>query len=414
MLKELKNLAFKSSKTLFSKGLFGYDSRLVNYVEIVTKYQRIFRSGEDMKVKFNRSALQDALGLVTSIVPSRTPKPILQCLKLTAEKDAVSLCATDMEIGITFRLGQVEVVQEGQAVLPAVKLASIVRESVDEVVEIEAVEATIHIKGADSHFTIYGHDAAQYPAVPGFDGNADFQISLETLQEGIELSVFAAAKESTRYALNGVLWEVKGKKLTLVATDGRRLAKEVVNLEAAAAATLSKERIIVPAKTMYLLDKIGGDKGAKVSVKLVNNQIVFASEQVVISSNLVEGNFPKYEDIIPCDNDKKISLSTGATLSAVRRAALLANEDSKGVKLSVEKGKLVFSSRAPETGDAQIEMSIDYTGKPIEIGFNPQFLVDVLRVIKSDQFDLELGDADRPGVIKSGNNFLYIIMPVNL
>ncbi|MCK5174018.1 MAG: DNA polymerase III subunit beta, partial [Planctomycetes bacterium] len=291
---------------------------------------------------------------------------------------------------------------------------SIIRESVDEVIEREAVEATVHIKGADSHFTIYGHDAVQYPAVPGFDGEADIEVSLGALQEGIELSVFAAAKESTRYALNGVLWEVKGKKLTLVATDGRRLAKSIVNLDSAAADKLSQERTIVPAKTMLLLDKIGAEAGAKVSVKLVENQIVIACDQIVVSSNLVEGNFPKYDDIIPRDNDKKITLSTEAVLSAVKRAALLANEDSKGIKVRAEKGMMVFSSRAPETGDAQIEMSIDYSGGPIEIGFNPQFLVDVLRVIKADEFTLELGDADRPGLIKSGGNFLYIVMPVNL
>ncbi len=367
-----------------------------------------------MKVKFNRLALQEALNLVTSIVPSRTPKPILQCLKLTAGKDSVTFCATDMEVGISFCVGQVEVAAEGEAVLPAAKLAAIIRESVDEVIELEAAEATVHIKGADSHFTIYGHDAGQYPAVPGFDGDADIEVSLGALQEGIELSVFAAAKESTRYALNGVLWEVKGKKLTLVATDGRRLAKSIVNLESAAAEKLSQERIIVPAKTMLLLDKIGAEAGSKVYVKLVDNQIVIACDQIVVSSNLVEGNFPKYDDIIPRDNDKKITLSTEAVLSAVRRAALLANEDSKGIKVSVEKGTMVFSSRAPETGDAQIEMSIDYSGAPIEVGFNPQFLVDVLRVIKANEFDLELGDADRPGLIKSGSNFLYIVMPVNL
>jgi DNA polymerase-3 subunit beta len=319
-----------------------------------------------------------------------------------------------MEIGISFCVGQVEVVTEGEAVLPAAKLAAIIRESTDEVIELEAVEATVHIKGADSHFTIYGHDAGQYPAVPGFEGDADIELALGALQEGIELSVFAAAKESTRYALNGVLWEVKGKKLTLVATDGRRLAKTIVNLESAAAEKLSKERIIVPAKTMFLLDKIPAEAGSKVSVKLVDNQIVIACGQIVVSSNLVEGNFPKYDDIIPQDNDKKITLSTDAVLSAVKRAALLANEDSKGIKIAVEKGTMVFSSRAPETGDAQIEMSIDYSGGPIEIGFNPQFLVDVLRVIKADEFTLELGDADRPGLIKSGGNFLYIVMPVNL
>ena len=135
---------------------------------------------------------------------------------------------------------------------------------------------------------------------------------------------------------------------------------------------------------------------------------------MVISSNLVEGNFPKYEDIIPEDYENKVVLSTDQTLSAVRRASLLANEDSKGIKLSLSKNKLVFSSRAPETGDAQIDMAVEYKGKPMDVGFNPQFLVDVLRVIKAEGFELHLGEADRPGLIKSGSNFIYIVMPVNL
>jgi DNA polymerase-3 subunit beta len=367
-----------------------------------------------MKVKFNTAALQEALGLVTSIIPSRTPKEILRCVRITAEGDSVLLCATDLEVGITCRVSQVEIVQEGDIVVPADKVSSIVRESVDEVIEFEAGESTVQIRGADSHFTIYGHDPGQYPAVAGFGESSDFEMSLAKLLEGIEYSVFAAAKESTRYALNGVLWEIDGKKLILVATDGRRLAKTVVNLGAAVKDGLPEGRIIVPAKTMSLLDKVGGDAEAKVGVRFVDNQIALMCENAVISSNLVEGNFPKYEDIIPKDYTIKLVLNTDAVLSAVKRAALLANEDSKGIRLKVSKDGLVFSSRAPETGDAQIDMAAEYNDVPMEIGFNPQFLVDVLRVIKADDFELHLGDPDRPGMIKSGSGFTYIVMPVNL
>ena len=366
-----------------------------------------------MKVKFNKAAFQEALNLVTSIVPSRTPKPILQCIKITAENGQVNVCATDLEVGITYTIAQVQVDKDGVIVVPADKLAAIVRESVDEVIEVEASDASVNIKGADSHFTIYAHDPNQYPAVPDMTDEGDIRINLDKLQEGIEQTVFAAAKESTRYALNGILWEVKGKKLTLVATDGRRLAKSIVTMEAAAK-ELPGGRIIVPAKTMVLLDKVGGDADSAVAVKFVNNQIVLNSGQAVISSNLVEGNFPKYEDIIPKDYDNKVTLATDTVLSAVRRAALLANEDSKGIRVAIKKGRMTFSSRAPETGDAQIDMAVDYDGQAIEIGFNPQFLVDVLRVMKTDDFVLELGDSDRPGVVRCGSDFLYIVMPVNL
>ena len=365
-----------------------------------------------MKVKFNRAALQDALSLVTTLVPSRTPKPILQCLRVTTEADAVRIGATDLEAGITCLVTQVDIAEPGDVVVPAEKLSSIVRESFDEVIALEASEAAVHIIGSDSRFTIYSHDPEQYPAIPGFDGEADLEVKLTALQDGIEQSVFAAARESTRYALNGILWEVAGKKLFLVATDGRRLARVAVTLDKIA--DLPEGRIIVPAKTMSLLDKISLHHEGTTKIRFVNNQIVAACEGVVVSSNLVEGNFPKYEDIIPKDYDKKITLSTANVLSAVRRAALLANEDSKGIKLSLDKGAMVFTSRAPETGDAQVDMTVDYDGEPIEIGFNPQFLVDVLRVVRTDEFDLHLGRPDQPGLIKSGSDFLYIVMPVSL
>lgn len=367
-----------------------------------------------MKIKFNRAALQEALGLVTSIVPSRTPKPILQCLRINCEADAVTICGTDLEVGINCQVVQVEIEKPGEVVLPADKLWSIVRESIDEVIEIESDDNTVTIRGSDSTFTIYGHDPAQYPAVPGFGGKADFEIDLARLQEGIELSVFAVAKESTRYALNGMLWEVDKNSLTLVATDGRRLAKSVVSLEGGSKATLPGGKIIVPAKTMALLDRIGGDENAKVAVRFADNQIVLMCGQVVISSNLIEGNFPQYGDIIPDDYNIRVELSTEATLSAVRRAALLATEDSKGITLSLKKNQLLFSGRAPETGDAEIKMAIDHKGAEMAIGFNPQFLVDVLRVLKTDTFALELGESDRPGVIRRGDDFLYLVMPVNL
>jgi DNA polymerase-3 subunit beta len=248
--------------------------------------------------------------------------------------------------------------------------------------------------------------------VPDFEGASELEVKLGKLQEGIELTVFSAARESTRYALNGILWEVAGKKLQLVATDGRRLAKATVSLEKAA--KLPEGRVIVPAKTMALLDKIPQRDETTVSVRFVNNQIVLACETVVVSSNLVEGNFPKYEDIIPKDYENKITLPTDAVLSAVRRAALLANEDSRGIRLALDKGSLIFTSRAPETGDAQVDMAADYNGEPMEIGFNPQFLIDVLRVIETDTFELHLGQSDRPGLFKCGPNYLYIVMPVNL
>ncbi len=367
-----------------------------------------------MKAIFNRSALADALGLLTSVVPPRTPKPILRCVRITAGSDDVHICATDLEVGINYTVSGVQVDQPGDIVVPADSLAAVVRESSDDVLLIEAAEGTCEIKGADSHFTIYGQQPDQFPSVPDFEGTPDLEITLGNLQAAIEQCLFATAKESTRYAINGILWEIKGKKLTLVATDGRRLAQCTVNLRSAANEQITAANIIVPGKTMGLIDRIGNDQNDSVAVKLVENQIIIQCANVVVSSNLVEGKFPKYEEIIPVGHDKKLTLPTDTTLSAVRRSALLTTDESRGIKVAISTDSLVFSGRAPETGDAEIKMAIDYKGEPVEIGFSPQFLIDVLRVIKTPQFELELGESDRPGLIKSGTNFLYVLMPINL
>ena len=367
-----------------------------------------------MKVSFNRTALTEALGLLTSVVPNRTPKPILRCVLISAEQKEVHISATDLEVGISCCISEVQVEEAGKVVVPADRLAAIVRESDDEVLLMQADQGTCNIQGADSHFTIYGQQAEQFPNIPQFDGTPQVEINLQNIQEGIEQCLFATAKESTRYALNGVLWEIKGKKLLLVATDGRRLARTKVNLATAPDEKTKQAKIIVPAKTMALLDRIGGTEKDNVAIKLLGNQILLSCSNVVLSSTLVEGNFPKYEDIIPTDYDKKLTLSTEATLSAVRRSALLTSEESRGIKLTIDKKKITFSCRAPETGDAKIEMPVDYNGQPIEIGFNPQFFIDVLRAIKTSEFELELGQPDRPGLIKSGKDFIYVLMPINL
>jgi len=367
-----------------------------------------------MKVDFNKTALQEALGLVMSIVPSRTPKPILQCLRIFTEQDAVKICATDLEVGINYRVAQVDIKQQGEIVVPADKFAAIVRESVDEVISVEAAQAVCHIKGADSHFTIYGHESGQYPIVPDFDGEAVMEARLKQLQQGIGLCLFAVARETGRYAINGISWQLEGKKLILVGTDGRRLARSRVDLISAAPQKGESFRAIVPAKTMALLGRMTGGEKDKVAVRFVDNKILLNCLNCVISSNLVEGNFPKYEDIIPTDHDKKIVLTTEAVLSAVRRASLLTNEESKGVKLAIRENSLVFTCRAPEMGDAEIDMSIVYKGPPLEIGFNPQFLIEALRVIRTKEFELSLGQPDRPGLLKSGSDFLYVVMPISL
>ncbi len=366
-----------------------------------------------MQVFANRERLSQAIAVAQAVVASRTPKPILQCVKLSATKESLLLTATDLEVGIRARVDTVQVSQEGEAVAPADKLAQIVRESSDETLELEADSEKCHVRGRDSHFQMYTHDARDFPPVPELEGTPDFEVDGPVLQKLIVQTLYAAAKENTRYAINGALWQRKGKRLQLVATDGRRLAKAAGPLQKS---VKEEAAVIVPAKSMSILLRLLAEPDGEmpVRVKVLPNQIVVQTSRATLTSVLAEGNFPDYEAVIPQDNDRKIELGTDEFHSAVRRASLLTSEQSKGVRLAFSKDRLVIASRAPEQGEATINVAVTYAGEPVEIGFNPTFLCDALKGMSADKFMLELKDSTRPGILRVGDDFTYVVMPVSL
>lgn len=374
-----------------------------------------------MKVICNRGALLDALTVTGNVVASRTPKPVLQCVKLTAADDRLTIAATDLEVAIRYSDSQVQVEQGGEILLPADKLRDIVRESMDDTLSIEVGPdndaasggGVASIRGQDSHFKIFTQRASDFPPVPDFTGEADFEIAAGHLKQLIGQTLFAAAREQTRYAFNGVLLQAKAKKISLVSTDGRRLAMARGDL---LSDKLPKDggKAIIPTKALLLVDKLIDDPEETVGVQVRENQVIFHTPSATLTSNLVEGQFPPYEDVIPKDTDKKMTASTADFLSAVRRAALLSTEESKGVRMQFSKKGLVLTSRSPESGEATVNFPAKFEGSDVEIGFNPTFLTDALRVVDSDEISLELTAANRPGLLKGGPNFLYVIMPVNL
>ncbi len=365
-----------------------------------------------MNVNVNRAALFEAVQLASSIVPARTPKPILQCAKLHTSNDKLIVTATDNEITITYSISQLQIVQEGSTVVPADRMTGILRESNDETVSIEVKDAVCEISGTDSHFKVFGQDADDFPVTETADQPASLKIKAQDLKSMISKVTFAAARESSRYAINGVLWECTGKKLRMVATDGRRLAQ--VDGEVSGAAKGEDHSAIVPIKTMSILERILQDPDEKIEITFSGNQIVIRTATVELSGILVQGRFPKYEDVIPSGCDKKIELNVSSLQSAVRRAALLTNENSRGILLGFSKGGLRLTSSTPEAGEAEVTMDVDYQAEPVEIGFNPQYVLEMLKVSDNDEVAFEFSDGKRPGLLKSGKNFLYVVMPVTV
>ncbi len=365
-----------------------------------------------MKVNCSRTALESALGIVTSVVSSRTPREVLKCAQIVAKKDQLTLAGTDLELSVRCTIPQVEVEEEGMVLLPADKLSQIVRELTDEVVRLELGGDLIHLRAQNSHFQMYGQDPADFPPIPEFADEGDVLLEGAVLRRLIETTAFAAARENTRYAISGVLWETKGKRLQFVATDGRRLARSVGVVKEAKGDGL---RVIVPSKTTSLLHRIVQNDGAEeVAIRATSNQLLVRAGTVTLASVLVEGHFPKYDDVIPKGQDTKVDFETGQLYGAVRRAALLTSDESKGVRLEFGKDGLTLSSRAPREGEATVSVPVEYQGAPLAIGFNPGFLTEALKVVEAERVTLELSDASKPGVLTTGKEFLYVIMPVNL
>ncbi|MEM1183978.1 MAG: DNA polymerase III subunit beta [Planctomycetota bacterium] len=386
-----------------------------------------------MKVTCDRGALAEAIGLVSSVVAARTPRPQLRCVKLTAEtvgkSGRLTLAATDAEISIELRLEMVAVEQEGTALVPADKLSQIVRaEDTDPTLALESEGDITHIRGADAHFQLRGFPADEFPDIPGPEqaakASGGFAHNAGEVDELIRKTVFATARENSRYAINGVLLRRDGKMLECVATDGRRLALARTSLDDAGGEPIS---VIAPAKALSMLQRLIGDSDEPISISTSDNRIVFALGladdgpaedcRAVLACNLVEGTFPPYEDVIPKDQDIKVGFDRDVLASAVRRAALLTNEESRGVRMAFtgDDRKLELSSRVPEMGEARIGVELaSFDGTDIEIGFNPAFITDALKVVDQPDVLLELKAPNKPGLFRAGQGFTYVVMPVNL
>lgn len=365
-----------------------------------------------MKVIAQTAALQEALNLAGGIVATRTPKPVLQCVKLVADEKMLTVLATDLEVGCTYHITAVQVQEQGEALVPAARLGGIVRESSDEEsLTLTTEKETCHVRGAASHFAIFGFDPGEYPAVAEFVEPADFQVPAGQLAAMIGKTLFAAAKAHSHYAISGVLWETVGKKLSLVATDGHRLAQTKGLLKKAASREITA---IVPAKLMGLIQRIAGEADEMLDVRMLENQVLVRTARAVLVGSLVQGNFPKYGDVIPKECSRKAVLNTAQFDHCVRQAALLSSEESRGVKLSFESERVVLTSRAPEAGEAEIICPAKYDGEAMSIGFNPGFLSDALRAVDADEVSFEMNASNKPAVLKAGPDFLYVLMPVDL
>lgn len=368
-----------------------------------------------MKVVCHREGLLSACQLASAAVAARDVKPVLKNLKAVVDDERCTLMATDLELGIRLEVRGIKVEDPGEALLPTARLISILRESTDEELTIEANIESCVIKGERNEFEMPGEDPAAFPDIPGFAEEKYHEVTGGVIRDMIRRTAFAAASaEHSRFgATVGVLVELDEDQATLVATDGRRLALCHGQAKASGGHSTKGQTAVVPVKAMNLLERnlAAPDEVVKISVR--PNEALMRTERSMIYTRLVEGRFPNYRQVLPAKQNAKVPLTVGPFLSAVRQAAIMTDEESKRVTFNFAKKKLTLQARGGESGRSRVEMPIEFDGKAVEISFDPKFLVDMLKVLEPDTaLMLELTDNATPAVFKHDPNYLYVVVPL--
>jgi DNA polymerase-3 subunit beta len=368
-----------------------------------------------MKLKVDRSEIQDALENIQGIVEKKTTMPILSHFLLKADKTA-SLAATDLDIAFTGPL-KAQILEKGSLCIPARKLLEIAREVEDTILMESQENNWLKISSGKSTFKLMGLPEGEYPTLPQVSRSEELHISTDILKIMIEKTVYATGDSDTRYTLNGLLMHFIPKKKTIelkiVGTDGHRLALVTKDI----GGTLSEEKkLILPKKAAIELKRLLEEHQGDVSVGLNKNHIFFGIEDVLLTSRLIEGTYPNYEQVIPQDNEKRITLDKVMISKALRRTSIMSRERTNSVRFDLEQGKLTLISINPDLGEAREEISIQYKGEAISMGFNARYLLDVMQAMQGETVLMEVQDPLSPTLLKDGEEKGYqcVIMPMRI
>ena len=369
-----------------------------------------------MKIHTTKDDLLKGIQIVQNAVSSKNTLPILSHILIEARKNDIRLTATDLEIGISMKV-EGEIVEEGAFTVPARKFSEIVKElQADAAIHISLKKGqSIHIEAGKSYFKLMGlarEDFPQLPEVPqGTGKGTDFiKLPQKKLKQMIQLTSFAMSHDESRYVLNGILFSFKEKTLKMVATDGRRLA--IIQKEMPEMGSLKRD-MIIPMKTIQELNRNLGEDG-DVYFYFKENQILINLGQIHITSRLIEGEYPNYEQVIPKKTKEEFSLNTQDFLQATRRASILTSQDSQSVKINIIKDRMIITKSTPDLGEAREELEVEYKGGEFVIGFNPGFLIDVLKNVEEEHVKFSFIDPEKPAVIKSGEDYTYVVLPMQV
>src|SRR5438132_7293528 len=366
-----------------------------------------------LKIKTTNDKLLGPLAQVTGIVERRHTLPILSNVLISASGSRVEFLATDLEVQITSKT-ELAASAEGSVTVGARKLYDILRSLPEDAeVAIEAKENRMVVRASKSRFNLQTLPAADFPRmVEAKDASKTLTLPQKALKDALGLVQFAMAVQDIRYYLNGVLFSVDGATLRVVATDGHRLSYASRSL----GSDHGSVEAILPRKTVIELIKLLGDGNETVSLAIGSNQVRFSFGDIDIVSKIVEGKFPDYQKVIPTGHRNQVTLERGALTQSLNRAAILANEKIRGVRLVFTKDSLAIICTNNEQEEAEEGLAVDYGGDPLDIGFNISYLLDVLNHVDSQEIAFALGDANSSALVQipARDDFKYVVMPMRI
>ena len=368
-----------------------------------------------MKITINRESFLSVFQIASMVAPSRSPKTILEYVKLSVQPKSVVLTATDMEIEARLDVPDVQVDTPGDVVIPVARLSLILRESTDDQLSIELVDDKVQIKGSNSKFELNIRNVDEFPEVDTSNKDGTFEVSSGALKEVIRRTIFATDAESGRYALGGILIEFEEDQVIAVATDGRRLAKMSAGGQLNGDLPNSDSPTIVPSKTMNLIERVLGENEDKVQLSPRSNDLVLNFPKGTIYSRLVEGKFPKWRDVIPKRaSSHKLEIPVGPMYTAIRQAAIVASSESRGIDFTFDSGTLSLDSNTAEVGTSHIQMPVPYDAEKLTITLDHRFFGDFLRVLEPEKtFTLDIEATDKAAYCVTDDGYSYVIMPLS-
>ena len=365
-----------------------------------------------MEFQIDRDNFLQGVALVSGVANSKANTlPILGNILIESKGNTTILLAgTDLEISVSTII-EIEPHTEGAITVPGKKLHDLLRELPAGKVEITvAKNNAVNIKAGKAFFKIMGLAKDDFPKLPEPDLANTIEIEQQIFKECLLLTSFAISHDETRYVLNGIYIQIGREQIRFVATDGRRLAFMEKKMRTSVEDTIE---MILPTKAVQELNRILTREGM-VKLAITKNQAIFNFEKTILSTRLIEGHFPNYEQVIPKE-EKTVSLvRRDELLQAVRRAALLTSPESQLVKFDFLKDRLLISSRSPNLGEAKEEIAAEANGGELAIGFNPVYLMDVLKNLDIETVSFCLTEPDKPGLLRGKDDYLYVVMPMQL